>query len=460
MINKVLIANRGEIAVRIIRACKEMGIKTVAIYSTADKDALHVELADESVCVGGPKAKDSYLNVSNILSAASNTKCDAIHPGFGFLSENSKFARLCIKCNLIWIGPNPDVIDKMGNKSEAKKTMIKAKVPVVPGSKGEVSSSIEGLKVAEMIGYPVLIKASSGGGGKGMRIANSKDDFEDAFYTAKTEAKNNFGDDGVYIEKLLINPKHVEVQIMGDKHGNIIHLYERDCSVQRRKQKMVEEAPCFCLKPAVKEKLYEDAIKASKAVKYDSIGTIEFVVDEEQNYYFIEMNTRIQVEHPITEMITNVDLVKNQIRIASGQKLQFKQEDIKLNGYALECRINAEDITKDFAPSPGKIEFMNIPGGKGVRIDTAAYVGYTIPPFYDSMILKLITFAPTRLECIRKMRIALEELIIEGVKTNVDYQYIILHSPLFIQGTYNTGFIELLQKELITHDKLISRTQN
>lgn len=460
MINKVLIANRGEIAVRIIRACKEMGIKTVAVYSTADKDSLHVELADEAVCIGGPKARDSYMNVSNILSAASNTKCDAIHPGLGFLSESSKFARLCIKCNLIWIGPNPDVIDKMGNKSEAKKTMIKAHVPVVPGSKGEVSSVSEGLKVAEVIGYPVLIKASSGGGGKGMRIANSALDFENAFFTAKTEAMNNFSDDGVYIEKLLINPKHVEVQVMGDKLGNVIHLFERDCSVQRRKQKMIEEAPCFSLRPETKEKLYEDAIKAAKAVKYDSIGTIEFVVDASQNYYFIEMNTRLQVEHSITEMITNIDLVKSQIRIASGLKLQYSQSDIKLNGYALECRINAEDITKDFAPSPGKIEFMNLPGGKGVRIDTASYVGYTIPPFYDSMILKLITFAPTRLECIRKMRIALEELIIEGINTNIDYQYVILHSPIFIQGTYNTGFIELLQKELESHGKLISRKKD
>ncbi|MGM9971164.1 MAG: acetyl-CoA carboxylase biotin carboxylase subunit [Anaeroplasmataceae bacterium] len=459
MINKVLIANRGEIAVRIIRACKEMGIKTVAIFSTADKDALHVNLADESVCVGGPKAKDSYLNMSNILSAASSTKCDAIHPGFGFLSESSKFARLCIKCNLIWIGPNPDVIDKMGNKSEAKKTMIKAKVPIVPGSKGEVSSVSEGLKIASQIGYPVLIKASSGGGGKGMRVANSEAEFEDAFFTAKTEALNNFGDDGVYIEKFLNNPKHVEVQVVGDKFGNIIHLFERDCSIQRRKQKMIEEAPCFFLRQDVKERLYEDAIKASRAVKYDSVGTIEFVVDEDQNYYFIEMNTRIQVEHPITEMITNVDIVKTQIRIAAGQKLQYKQEDIHQNGYALECRINAEDITRDFAPNPGKITFMNLPGGKGVRIDTATYVGYTIPPFYDSMILKVITFAPTRFECIRKMRVALEELIIDGVKTNIDYQYVILHSPQFIQGNYNTGFIELFQKEIATHDKLISRTQ-
>ncbi len=457
MINKVLVANRGEIAVRIIRACKEMGIKTVAIYSTADKDALHVELADESVCVGGPKAKDSYLNMSNIISAASNTKCDAIHPGFGFLSESVKFSRLCIKCNLIWIGPNPDVIEKMGNKSEAKKTMIKARVPVVPGSKGVVDSVSEGLKIAKSIGYPVLIKASNGGGGKGMRIANSEAEFEDAFFTAKTEALNNFSNDEVYIEKLLINPKHVEVQIIGDKFGNVIHLYERDCSIQRNKQKMIEEAPCFSLRQDVKDKLYEDAIKACKAVKYDSVGTVEFVVDEEQNYYFIEMNTRIQVEHTITEMITNVDIVKTQIRIASGQKLQYQQSDIKLNGYALECRINAEDTNRDFAPSPGKITFMNIPGGKGVRIDSAAYVGYTIPPYYDSMILKLITFAPTRFECIRKMRVALEELIVDGVKTNIYYQYIIVHSPIFIQGNYNTGFMELFQKELGNYEKLISR---
>lgn len=460
MIKKILIANRGEIAVRIIRACKEMGIKSVAIYSTADKEALHVQLADEAVCVGGPKAKDSYLNMANIISAASLTGCDAIHPGFGFLSENSKFARLVERCKMTFIGPAPDVIDKMGNKSEARKIMQKAKVPVVPGSKGVVHNAAEGIKIAAQIGFPVLIKASNGGGGKGMRTSYSMDDFEDAFYTAKAEAKANFGDDDVYIEKLLLNPKHIEVQILADKHGNVIHLFERDCSVQRRKQKMIEESPCFFLNNDVKEKMYADAVKACKSVKYDSVGTIEFLVDQNQDYYFIEMNTRVQVEHPVSEMVTNVDIIKNQIRIASGLELQYKQEDIKLLGYAMECRINAEDIDRDFTPSPGKITFMNLPGGKGVRIDSSTYVGYEIPPFYDSMILKLITFAPTRLECIRKMRGALEELIIEGVKTNVDYQYMILHSPLFISGNYNIGFIEELQKELVKNEKRISRKKD
>jgi len=448
MIRKILIANRGEIAVRVIRACKEMGIKTVAVYSTADKEALHVELADESVCIGGPRARDSYLNMSNIISAATLTGCDAIHPGFGFLSENSKFARLVKKCGLEFIGPSPDVIDKMGNKSEARKIMIKAKVPVVPGSKGVVSSVEEGLKIADSIGYPVLIKASNGGGGKGMRIADSHDTFSDAFYTAKAEAKANFGDDDVYVEKVIVNPKHVEVQIVGDKHGNVCHLFERDCSIQRRRQKMMEEAPCFVLSEECKKSLYEDALKASRAVKYDSVGTIEFLVDKDENYYFIEMNTRIQVEHPISEIISGVDIVKTQIRIAMGLKLQFSQEDLHVNGYALECRINAEDIKHDFAPCPGKIEFMHLPGGNGIRIDSACYSGYEISPYYDSMILKIICYAPTRLEVIRKMRRALEELIIDGVNTNADYLYWILHSPAFIGGSYNTGFIEKFQKEI------------
>ncbi len=460
MIQKILIANRGEIAVRIIRACKEMGIKTVAVYSTADKKALHVSLADEAICIGGPKSKDSYLNMNNIINAACLTGCDAIHPGFGFLSENSKFARLVIACGLIFIGPTPDVIDKMGNKSQAKKMMIKAGVPTIPGSKGIVDSVTDGLKIADSIGYPVLIKAANGGGGKGMRTANSHDEFEDAFYTAKAEAQANFGDSDMYIEKLLIDPKHVEVQVMADKHGNAIHLLERDCSVQRKKQKMIEESPCFKLKNDVRENMYNDAIKAVKYVGYDSVGTIEFLVDSDQNYYFIEMNTRVQVEHPVSEMVTNIDIIKNQIRIADGQKLAFKQEDVRQLGYAMEVRINAEDIDNDFAPSPGKITFMNLPGGKGVRIDTCVYAGYEIPPFYDSMILKLITFAPTRLECIRKMRGALEELIIDGVKTNLDYQYMILHSGEFITGNYNTGFIENFKKELDNNDRLISRKKN
>ncbi|MGL4949252.1 MAG: acetyl-CoA carboxylase biotin carboxylase subunit [Anaeroplasmataceae bacterium] len=456
MIKKILIANRGEIAVRIIRACKELGIKTVAIYSTVDKENLHVELADEAVCVGGPKARDSYLNMPNIISAALLKGCDAVHPGFGFLSENSKFARLVKKCGMIFIGPSPDVIDKMGNKSEARKMMIKAGVPVIPGSKGVISDVAEGMKIAKSIGYPVLIKASNGGGGKGMRVALSDDTFEDAFYTAKSEAKANFGDDDVYVEKFLLNPKHIEVQILADKHGNVLHLFERDCSLQRKKQKLLEEAPCYSVAAEIKEKMYADAIKASKIVKYDSVGTIEFLFDG-KDYYFIEMNTRIQVEHPVTEMITNIDLIKHQIRCADGIALPFKQEDIKIQGYSLECRINAEDITKDFAPSPGKITFMHLPGGKGVRIDSSAYTGCTISPFYDSMILKIITFAPTRLECIRKMRSALEELIIEGINTNIEFHYMILHNPSFISGDYNVGFVDKVSKEVDFSGEFVSR---
>lgn len=457
MIRKVLIANRGEIAVRIIRACKEMKIATVAIYSEADKNALHVQLADQSICIGGPRAKDSYLNMSNIISAATLTGCDAIHPGFGFLSENSKFARLVESCGLEFIGPSPDVIDKMGNKSEARKIMIAAHVPVVPGSKDVVTTLEEGLAISKEIGYPVLIKASNGGGGKGMRVAASENEFENAFYTAKAEAKANFGDDDVYVEKVVVNPKHVEVQIVADKHGNVCHLFERDCSIQRRRQKMIEEAPCFSLSKKTKEALYKDAIKASKAVGYNSVGTIEFLVDSEENYYFIEMNTRVQVEHPVSEMISGVDIIQTMIKSAAGQKLSFKQSDLRPQGYALECRINAEDIDRDFAPAPGKIEFLHLPGGKGVRIDSACYTGYEISPFYDSMILKLICFAPTRLEVIRKMRAALEELIVDGVKTNSDYLYWILYNPGFIGGDYNTGFIEKFQKELADGKSKLSR---
>lgn len=448
MIKKILIANRGEIAVRIIRACKELGIETVAVYSTADENALHVQLATEAVCIGGPKAKDSYLNMQNVLSAACLTGCDAIHPGFGFLSENAAFARLVQKCGLIFIGPRPEVIEKMGDKAAARKLMIQSKVSVVPGSTGVVSTPSEGKKIAVEIGYPVLIKASAGGGGKGMRIATSNEDFEAMFYAAKSEAKNAFGDDSVYVEKLIENPKHIEVQILGDKYGNIIHLYERDCSMQRRKQKMLEEAPCFSITESVRKAIIDDAVKAAKAAKYDSAGTVEFVLDKNNKHYFIEMNTRIQVEHPITEMITGVDIVKQQIRIADKQPLTIKQEDVKKTGFAIECRINAEDIRNNFMPSLGKITFFHTPGGKGVRIDSAIYTGCEISPFYDSMILKVIAFAQTRLECIRKMRAALEELIVDGVKTNLELQYMILHHPLFVEGNYDTSFIEGFLKGL------------
>lgn len=448
MIKKILIANRGEIAVRIIRTCKEMGIKTVAVYSVADKDALHVQIADEAVCIGPAKSVDSYLNMSNIIEAACQSGCDAIHPGFGFLSENPTFARLVEGCGLIFIGPNPETIEKLGNKSKAREIMIEAGVPVVPGSKEVVPSVTEGIKLAKEITYPVIIKASNGGGGRGMRIVRKEEDFEESFNSASAEAKACFGDGDVYLEKYIESPKHIEIQLIGDKYGNVIHLFERDCSFQRRNQKLIEEAPCHILKEEIRKSMIQDAIKACKYVGYDNVGTIEFLLDKSGKYYFMEMNTRIQVEHPITEMISGVDIVKQQIKIASGQKLSLRQEDIKQNGYAIECRINAEDVERDFTPSGGKIKFLHLPGGRGIRIDSAVYTGYEIPPFYDSMILKLIAFAPTRLECIKKMRVALEELIIDGVKTNIEFHYLVLHNKRFIEGNYDTGFFDEFLKEL------------
>lgn len=448
MIKRLLIANRGEIAVRILRTCKQMGIETVAIYSSADEDALHVQLADYAVCVGGPRSSDSYLHMKNIVSAACMTGCDAIHPGFGFLSENAKFARLVMQCGLIFVGPSPDVIEAMGDKSNARKQMIEAGVPVVPGSKECISDVRTALQLADEIGYPVLIKASSGGGGRGMRLAYSREDLPQAYETARSEAKIAFGDDDVYLEKYIVEPKHVEVQLMADHYGTVLHLYERDCSCQRRNQKLLEEAPCHTLDPAIREKLLQDAIKACQAVHYDSVGTIEFLVDNRGTYYFMEMNTRIQVEHTISEMITGIDLIRQQIRIADGAKLSMTQADIPCLGHAIECRINAENIKKEFAPSPGKISFINFPGGRNVRIDTAVYNGYVISPYYDSMILKLITFAPNRLECIKIMRSALEELIIEGVETNIEFQYLLLHHPTFVSGRYDTSFMESFIKEL------------
>ncbi len=448
MIKKILIANRGEIAVRIIRTCKEMSIRTVAVYSTADKEALHVQLADEAVCIGGPRAKDSYLNMNQIIQAACSTGCDAIHPGFGFLSENPAFARLVKECDLIFIGPDAEIIEKMGNKAMARKLMMEAGVPVVPGSKAIIKTVEEGLKTATEVGYPIMIKASSGGGGRGMRIVRQEADFEEQLQQAKAEAMACFQDEDVYIEKFIENPKHIEVQLLGDHHGNVVHFFERDCSFQRRNQKMIEEAPCFVLDDKIRQCLLADAIKACEKVGYNSVGTIEFLLDVHGKYYFMEMNTRIQVEHPITEMICNVDLIKHQIKVADRQKLTIKQEDIQTHGYAMECRINAEDVKNDFAPSCGQIKFMNYPGGRGVRIDGAVYNGYTISPFYDSMILKLITFAPTRLECIRKMRVALEELIIDGIHTNIEFHYMALHHPRFIEGKYDTGFAATFIEEL------------
>ena len=442
MIQKILIANRGEIAVRIIRTCKEMGIETVAVYSKADSNAMHVQFADEAICIGPEKSADSYLNMKNILAAAIASGCDAVHPGFGFLSENATFARLIQTCGIKFIGPEGDVIDRMGNKSAARALMQKHRVPVVPGSNGSVNTLEEAKAAAEEIGYPVLIKASAGGGGRGMRKAFAPEEFENAYLAAKSEAKSAFGDDDMYLEKLIVNPKHIEFQILADSHGHVVYLGERDCSMQRRNQKMIEEAPSSALTPELREKMGKDAVKAAKAAKYENAGTIEYVLDEDGNYYFIEMNTRIQVEHPVTEMITGIDLIKEQIRIADGEPLSFKQDQIRLNGHAIECRINAENPKEGFRPCPGLVSALNLPGGFDVRVDTAIYQGYTIPPYYDSMIAKLIVHGATREEAIARMRRVLEEFIVQGVETNLDLLYLIMLNPEFVEGNYNTGFIE------------------
>ena len=444
MFRSILIANRGEIAVRIIRACRNMGIKSIAVYSKEDKDSLHVQLADRRVCIGEGPAKNSYLNMERIISAAKNTDADAIHPGFGFLSENADFVRLCKENGIAFIGPSAEVIDSMGNKSNARKTMMEAGVPVVPGTKEPVYDAATGEKLADEIGYPVMIKASSGGGGKGMRVSRSKEDFEFNFNTAQRESANAFGDDTMYIEKFIENPRHVEIQIMADSHGNVVALGERDCSVQRNHQKLIEESPSVALSDELRKKMGDAAVKAAKAAGYENAGTIEFLLEKSGNFYFMEMNTRIQVEHPVTEWVTGVDLVKEQIRIASGQKLSYTQEDIRLTGHAIECRINAENPEKGFRPSPGTITDMYLPGGKGIRIDSAIYSGYTIPPYYDSMVAKLIVWAKNRQEAIRKMQSALGEVIIEGIDTNVDYQYGIVNHPDYIEGNIDIEFIERL----------------
>ncbi len=441
MIRKVLIANRGEIAVRIIRACRELGIKTVAIFSEIDKDAMHTELADEAICVGTSKSKDSYLNESNILSAAVVTGCNAIHPGFGFLSEKASFASMCEECNIKFIGPSSETISIMGNKSMAREIMKKANVPVVPGSDGLINNIEEAKIEAKKIGYPIMIKASSGGGGKGIRIVPNESELENAYFTAKTEAKNNFGDDSVYMEKFIENPRHIEFQILADSFGNVIHLGERDCTIQRRNQKVLEEAPSIILSNKLREKMGIAAVNAAKAVNYINAGTIEFLLDKHGDFYFMEMNTRIQVEHPVTEMITNVDIVKEQLNIANGKELSLSQDDIVIEGHAIECRINAENPNKGFAPCPGKINFLNIPGGNGIRVDTAVYNGYSIPPTYDSMIAKLIAHGKTREEAIRKMLRALDEFVIDGVDNNIDFQISILNNELFRLGNYDTSFI-------------------
>ena len=445
MIKKILIANRGEIAVRIIRACREMGIETVAVYSEADKEALHTKLADEAVCIGPAPSKDSYLSMDRIISATIITGADAIHPGFGFLSENSKFAKLCEDCGITFIGPDSDVISRLGNKQEARNTMTAAGVPVIPGSTEAIYDVETGAKTAAEIGYPVIVKAALGGGGKGMRVADTPEEFENAFQTAQKETEMAFGDNTMYIEHFVENPRHIEFQILADKYGNVIHLGERDCSIQRNHQKMIEESPSIALNSKLREKMGYAAVTAAKAAGYENAGTIEFLLEKNGNFYFMEMNTRIQVEHPVTEWVTGIDLVKEQIRIASGEKLSYKQEDVHLSGHAIECRINAENPAKNFMPCPGKIDYLHLPGGNGVRIDSAIYTGYTIPPNYDSMIAKIIVYGKDRKEAIRKMQSALGEIIIEGIDTNVDYQYEILHHPDYLKGNIDIGFIENMQ---------------
>ena len=442
MIKKVLIANRGEIAVRIIRACREMRIQTVAVYSQADREALHTKLADEAVCIGPAPSKDSYLSMEQIISATVVTGADAIHPGFGFLSENSRFARLCQECNITFIGPDADVIARLGNKQEARNTMAAAGVPVIPGSEEAVYDAQTGKEIARAIGYPVIVKAALGGGGKGMRTAFCEEEFEQSFQTAQTEAQNAFGDGTMYIEHFVLNPRHIEFQILADNFGSVIHLGERDCSIQRNHQKMIEESPSVALSEDLRKEMGQAAVRAAKAAGYMNAGTIEFLLEPSGKYYFMEMNTRIQVEHPVTEWVTGIDLIKEQIRIASGQKLSYKQEDVHLSGHAIECRINAEDSANGFCPSPGTITDMYLPGGKGIRIDSAIYSGCTIPPYYDSMVAKLIVWARNRGEAIRKMQSALGEVIIEGIKTNVDYQYEILNHPDYLSGNIDIGFIE------------------
>lgn len=444
MFNKILIANRGEIAVRIIRACKTLGIKTVAVYSQVDENSLHIVLADEKICIGPGNLRESYLDMTKIVSAALISGAEAIHPGFGFLSERSDFVDLCKENNIKFIGPDSKIIDSMGNKSKARNTMMEADVPVVPGSKEPVFESEDGKKIADEIGYPVIIKASSGGGGKGMRIVEQDADFEKLFNLAQVESVNAFNDNTMYVEKYIKNPKHIEVQILGDSHGNVVHLGERDCSIQRNHQKMIEESPSPAISSEIRQKLGKIAVRAAKAVNYENAGTIEFLMDENFNFYFIEMNTRIQVEHPVTEMVTGIDLIKEQIKIAYGEKLSFTQDDIEIKGHAIECRINAENPANNFLPCPGEITSLNFPGGNGVRVDTFVYSGYKIPMNYDSMIGKIIVHGCDRKEAIEKMKMALDELVVGGIETNANFQYSLMNNPTYVDGNANTGFIEEL----------------
>lgn len=442
MIKRVLIANRGEIAVRIIRAAKELGIKTVAVYSEADYDALHVKLADQAVCIGPAPSAQSYLVYQNLLGAAEATKCDALHPGYGFLAENADFAEACQALDIEFIGPSPESITGMGNKANARKTMTKAKVPITPGSKDILTKDDEIIAAANKVGYPVILKASAGGGGKGMRVVYEEKDLLNNFKIASNEALVSFKNADVYLEHFVENPRHIEVQIIGDKHGNVVHLFERDCSIQRRHQKLLEEAPSPALDNETRKKIGEAAIRAAKAVNYHSAGTIEFLLDKTGDFYFMEMNTRVQVEHPVSESITGVDIIKEQFRVAGGEKLSVTQDDIKLNGHSIECRINAEDPDHNFRPNPGTISKLIVPGGMGIRIETAVFQGYSIPPFYDSMIAKLIVHGRDRTEAIARMKRALSEYVIEGVKTTIPFHQKVMENKSFIEGVFDTSFIE------------------
>ncbi|WP_078413720.1 acetyl-CoA carboxylase biotin carboxylase subunit [Priestia abyssalis] len=444
MIKKLLIANRGEIAVRIIRACKELGVESVAVHSEADRDSLHVQLADEAYCIGPTSSKDSYLNFTNIMSVATTTGCDAIHPGYGFLAENADFAELCRECNITFVGPSPEAITKMGTKDVARETMREAGVPIVPGSKGIIETVEQATALADEMGYPVIIKATAGGGGKGIRVAKNETELVKGIQITQQEAATAFGNPGVYIEKYIEDFRHVEIQVLADSFGNTIHLGERDCSIQRRLQKLVEETPSPALDESVREQMGEAAVKAAQAVQYTGAGTVEFIYDyREKKFYFMEMNTRIQVEHPVTEMVTGIDLIKEQIKVASGEKLAYAQEDVQFSGWAIECRINAENPEKNFMPSPGTINMYLPPGGYGVRVDSAAYPGYSIPPYYDSMIAKLIVHAPTREEAVARMKRALSEFVIEGVATTIPFHLKLLSHEQFVAGEFNTKFLEL-----------------
>ncbi|CAM3800150.1 acetyl-CoA carboxylase biotin carboxylase subunit [Mesobacillus zeae] len=444
MIKKLLIANRGEIAVRIIRACRELGVESVAVFSDADRESLHVQLADEAYCIGPKASKDSYLNFTNIISVAKLTGCDALHPGYGFLAENADFAELCRECNIIFVGPTPEAIQKMGTKDVARETMKKANVPIVPGSKGIINSNEEAVELAGEIGYPVIIKATAGGGGKGIRVARTEEEMLKGISITQQEAMTAFGHPGVYIEKYIEDFRHVEIQVLADQHGNTIHLGERDCSIQRRLQKLLEETPSPALDGEIRKEMGDAAVKAAKAVAYTGAGTVEFIYDyRNRKFYFMEMNTRIQVEHPVTEMVTGVDLIKAQIKVASGEKLGLTQEEVSFNGWAIECRINAENPAKNFMPSPGKINMYLPPGGLGVRIDSAAYPGYSIPPYYDSMIAKVITYGSSREEAISRMKRALAEFVVEGVHTTIPFHLKLLSHEKFVEGNFNTKFLEI-----------------